>query len=213
MNRAIKFFKWIDPLDRLEKIKDEDSEAYENLEKSGANIGNGPLLVGPMGVIPLTEHNQASKVFNFWMMHSNFDIGFMEKEALEQIPGVETLEIFTRYRARISVGQAFEEKDVLEEIEHVLCPKEKTKVIPKIGEVNDGIKLIQEHLRNRYKFWAIFVLPNGEIDYRTGDSQDIVNDKINEYEGKYSNILKSWEINNDSNQKKSNKRRVQSGAS
>lgn len=215
-NRTIMWKKWIDPFDQEDEfgIEDEDEDeeteiayrdSYEEMEqkhevgqrkptKPGRPVG--PVLVGPLGVIPINESNQPSKVFNFWMGHANFDIGEEEKNIIEATPGVETLDVFTRYRIRLAVGLAFDEEEVLDEIVIRLNPPQPNITAPRKITGIDGIK---KHLDSKYKFWAIFILPDGQLDYRTGDTQDSVKEKIENYPIK-ADVLTSWEVNNDADQ-------------
>jgi hypothetical protein len=50
------------------------------------------------------------------MGHTNFDITRRVAETIEITEGVETLDIYTRYRFRISVGKAFEDSMVMRTI-------------------------------------------------------------------------------------------------
>lgn len=114
--KAIKFEKWEDPMFPFHEDEDDD---YEDRLRKYSN--NGVLtLVGPMGIVPLNERNIPGKTYNFWIIHTNFDIGDKEKSILEKLPGVETLDIFTRYRVRIGIGKVFDEDDVKTEIEKQL---------------------------------------------------------------------------------------------
>jgi hypothetical protein len=199
MNNIL-WLKWIDPFldeddddeeeEETPRWKDSYEEAMEKQEKGGHA---GPVLVGPMGVIPLNEHNQPSKVFNFWMGHANFDITAQVKDLIEKTPGVETLEIYTRYRFRISIGRAFDELKVMDTIKKELCPPS-TKVLPM--STHKSIDKITEHLKNKYKFWAIFKLPDGQLDYCAGDTKDKVQKEIAAYPTK-ADILTSWELGNE----------------
>lgn len=73
-------------------------------------------IVTPMGLIPYDEHNAASRSFNFWTGHTNFNLSAPVAKIIEHADGVETLDIFTRYRFRISVGKLFKPSDVMSEI-------------------------------------------------------------------------------------------------
>ena len=70
----------------------------------------------PMGIIPITEYSTPSKVFNFWMAHTNFDITPKINSLIEKSEGVETLDVFTRYRLRIGIGKAFDTGKVMRQI-------------------------------------------------------------------------------------------------
>lgn len=123
--------KWRDPfgwddieniIDRNEKdsLKDHiENETYEeeNHEKNIVvkNIKDQFVLT-PLGMIPLTENTVSSKIFNFWTGHTIFSISKNISSIIENVVGVETLDVFTRYRFRISVGKAFNDSYVLREI-------------------------------------------------------------------------------------------------
>lgn len=66
-----------------------------------------PMMITPIGMVPYTENTASSKIFNFWTGHCNFNITKKISELIEESEGVETLDIFTRYRFRISIGKAF----------------------------------------------------------------------------------------------------------
>lgn len=77
-------------------------------------------LATPMGFIPLAEWSTPSKVFNFWVAHTNFRMTDEIQDLLDSAPGVETLDIFTPYRWRISIGKAFNGREVKDNIQKLL---------------------------------------------------------------------------------------------
>jgi hypothetical protein len=87
----------------------EESETHENPHKLR-------VIATPMGIMPLTENTDICHIFNFWIGHANFDITKEIVSILETIEGVETLDIFTRYRFRIGVGKAFNDSQVMRNI-------------------------------------------------------------------------------------------------
>ena len=125
--------KWMDPFGRdenpeyhefdnfTEDLDNEDEEPEEN-EKTQSFLANHTIKYGvkviatPMGVIPVNDNTASGKLFNFWMGHTNFDITKKVAETIEKTDGVESLDIYTRYRFRISVGKAFEDSVVMREI-------------------------------------------------------------------------------------------------
>lgn len=74
------------------------------------------VMATPMGIIPVTEYTASGKIFNFWTGHTNFNITEKIATIIEKIDGVESLDIFTRYRFRISVGKAFDDSSVMRNI-------------------------------------------------------------------------------------------------
>lgn len=77
---------------------------------------NIKVIATPMGIIPVTDNTASGKIFNFWMGHSNFNITKKVVSLIEETDGVETLDVFTRYRFRIGVGKAFNDSDVMRSI-------------------------------------------------------------------------------------------------
>jgi hypothetical protein len=200
-NRIIIWEKWIDPFFPEEEVDTEELE--EDYEPRGQQRGPvGRILVSPMGVISVNEHHQASKVF--WVGHTNFDIGPKERDIIEQIPGVETLDIWTRYRFRIAVAQAFVPSTVMHNIATHLCP---VQVV--VSKKQRNIDDLKNHLSEKYLHWAIVILPNGKMDCEHGESIQDVEDKIAKYTE--AEIVKSWEGTDEGkvNTKRSDKRGIQ----
>lgn len=107
--------KWIDPLGTVEELSDIEDETYEyeNQELHNKKIN---AIVTPMGLIPINEHTDCTKVFNFWTGHTNFSISKNIADTISEIDGVETLDIFTRYRFRVAFGKAFVDRDIINSI-------------------------------------------------------------------------------------------------
>lgn len=109
--------KWTDPFGQKSEDLDwpgydDNADSYEEpkankLEKINAIVTN-------MGIIPYNEHTDCSKIFNFWIGHTNFDITKEVSDIIELAEGVETLDIFTRYRFRISIGKSFNDREVMD---------------------------------------------------------------------------------------------------
>lgn len=103
----------------LENLTESDDSAplkieeYLNSKKFGGKI---KVIATPMGMIPLNDNTASSKIFNFWAGHTNFDITHHISHIIELTEGVETLDIFTRYRFRIAVGKAFDDSIVMRQI-------------------------------------------------------------------------------------------------
>lgn len=127
----IKFEKWKDPYG--ENIKDVEMPGFSLPRKNGYNDGydENPVLdtddahLPPaplrfistsMGPIPVTEYTQPSKVFNFWVGHTNFTITEEIFDILDEVEGVEILDVFTRYRFRVGVGKMYVDGNVLRDI-------------------------------------------------------------------------------------------------
>ena len=80
------------------------------------HLSKQKFMITPMGVMPLTENTDSGKIFNFWTGHTNFDITKDIASIIESCDGVESLDIFTRYRFRISIGKAFVDSETMYDI-------------------------------------------------------------------------------------------------
>lgn len=90
-------------------FSDKYEEGLENQEAgdAGRSISFNPIRIvsTPQGFVSLTEHSFASKHFDFWTLHYNHDITKEIAEEIEKCEGVETINIMTRYRARIGFNR------------------------------------------------------------------------------------------------------------
>lgn len=134
MQNLIIWQKWMDPfgsdddeiLDQLEpEFYDEENnpikaegerEVEEGEDKNSKKTSSIRVMATPMGIIPITENTSSSKIFNFWMGHTNFSITHRVAEIIEETEGVETLDVFTRYRFRIAIGKVFTDSSVMKNI-------------------------------------------------------------------------------------------------
>jgi len=163
----------------FEEKYEEHLDAEESEYGHGKNISFNPMRIvsTPQGFVSLTEHSFASKHFDFWTMHYNHDITKEIVEAIEKCEGVETINVLTRYRIRIGFNRpliqygAFDLNVLRKNIENKVlvlgradtdleCYNE---LISFEKSVRDKVKEIRISL-SRSKYWAIYVLPNGEIE-------------------------------------------------
>lgn len=121
--------KWVDPFGQDEEPAEEfdpyvgeydsyiENEENKVTETAAQNISKPVRVIAtPMGIIPMNDNTASGKLFNFWMGHTNFDISKRIASIIEKINGVETLDIFTRYRFRISIGKAFNDSQTMRDI-------------------------------------------------------------------------------------------------
>jgi hypothetical protein len=111
--------KWFDPFgDDEESHTFDDDDVEEDYSIEDQSLLQKPMkaIATPMGIIPYTENTASGKIFNFWVGHTNFDITQIVASAIELADGVETLDIFTRYRFRIGIGKAFDDSKVKTDI-------------------------------------------------------------------------------------------------
>lgn len=121
--------KWQDPIlnnltDISNHMSDDHTNEYEedyNTEEDSSfdqpkSSYKYPIIITPMGILPYNEKTSCDKIFNFWVGHTNFSITKEISNILEESIGVETLDIFTRYRFRIAIGKAFKDSKIMTNI-------------------------------------------------------------------------------------------------
>jgi len=125
--------KWNDPYGdgaEEEMSNDDDtSDGFNELEENGDIILNDledmkksmlqkplKIIMTPAGIVPITEYTTPSKIFNFWTGHTNFSITEDIKDIVEHTEGVETLDVFTRYRMKVGIGKIFSSATVMNTI-------------------------------------------------------------------------------------------------
>jgi len=118
-NHNIIWEKWTDPFgyqdDDINKFIDNDADEIEQdmHEHQPKKIN---AIITSMGIIPYNEYTDCSKIFNFWIGHTNFDITANIADIIQLTEGVETLDIFSRYRFRVAFGKAFVDRDIMNNI-------------------------------------------------------------------------------------------------
>jgi hypothetical protein len=123
--KSIIWEKWRDPflgydeneIDIDNNFLDDDLEDEQNEKIVRPNNDSVRVIATPMGLIPYNEYTASSKIFNFWIGHTNFNISKNIAYLIENTDGVETLDIFSRYRFRIGIGKAFEDREVMRSID------------------------------------------------------------------------------------------------
>jgi hypothetical protein len=114
---------WLDPLEEIEPLPEglqdaieEDGEDYQVMSMTASKA-----IFGAMGYLTATEDNLVAKKFKFWVGQANFSITANIAEVISLVQGVETLDIWTRYRFRVGIGTLFEDKKIMCSIrKHVL---------------------------------------------------------------------------------------------
>ena len=131
IEKTIIWQKWKDPFGERDDDIDVDNEYsnfYEDDDEEDDHISKNKyqeminnkqikVIATPMGIVPINENTASGKIFNFWIGHTNFNITKYIADIIEKTDGVETLDIFTRYRFRIGIGKAFTDSSVMKDIQ------------------------------------------------------------------------------------------------
>jgi len=199
MTKKFRWEKWIDPLnsniDEVEVVpkpidiedmpeyleEDDNSAMLIRDEEEGEELHSvTPMKVAhtKLGMVTLTEYSLLANNFNFYILHTNFDIGIKEASIIEQCPGVETLAVITRYRVKIGFPKSTKPQfnddmwnlSALQmNIEKELMAEDNAETT--FQELSDDLEEARlEASKNRY--WAIIQFPNKTIDTISSDEKN-----------------------------------------
>tara|TARA_R100000005_G_scaffold95213_2_gene75900 strand:+ start:192 stop:674 length:483 start_codon:yes stop_codon:yes gene_type:complete len=128
--------KWVDVYEQEMDALEEEILRQELLEQELEELDDGysayndepelapfnkiKTILTPFGVLPLTEQTLASTHFKFWVGHTNFRLLKKHVLMIENVIGVETVDVMTPYRFRISVAKLFKDRDVMSSVRAVL---------------------------------------------------------------------------------------------
>lgn len=156
----IKWQKW---LDNLEDMVTYDEEGEEIV------IPNKPQIVTIAGIIPTD--------FNFWVAHTDFPITQNTAHIISEVPGVELLDVTTKYRCRIGIGMAFNDHKVKLNIQDALGVRKEH-----LKETENT----KQHITKPY--WAIYTAPNGKTEHFESDNEEEVYTKLELFEKTQSEV-------------------------
>jgi len=200
VKKSISFAKWRDPfipVNQFEEYYPDTDDVDENDiadtktlfddDKPNMSPYKGPIFWGPMGIIPLGNHNLPGKLYNFWVGHTNFDLTKEHLKQLDKVPGIEVVRLMTRYRFWFAIGKQFTPKDVRNAILQELTAEKNISLAP----IN-SILLLTSSAKQRWKQWAVIKSPQGRLDCIGDDEVNKVKNKLEQYEG-YEVVACSWE--------------------
>ena len=119
-NPTIAWEKWNDPMENMSESpdKDEDDDEDEEYEdKPNMEMKLMKCLSTPMGISSIPEESLLSKNINFWVGNTNFNISAGICNIINQASGVETFDVFTRYKFRVGIGKLFNDGPVISKID------------------------------------------------------------------------------------------------
>jgi hypothetical protein len=161
--KKIEWLRWSNPLGGSVEFVPEDTR-----EDEWVSVVR-PVIPTASGLMPVTVYANFAAHFNFWMMHTNFNISKSVLDVLRRVPGVETLDVVARYHARVGFGRCFDDREVRREIGEMLgvtIPAPSRVGPPEVvldRETSERVDMIRASLSGKYRFWAIYVIPNGEV--------------------------------------------------
>lgn len=163
------------------KLKEEDPKpAYDDDDDDCDKIEN--VISTPFGIWRVNDALNPYRQFKLWMGHTNFTIDNDVANVIKHIPGVEILNILTRYRFMIGVGDLFNIRDTRVQIEQELnCNNNELSSIVD-EELKKEVEDLKEELSTKYDKWALYVMPNGSISHTSNKDKDFA-EQLSLYRG------------------------------
>jgi hypothetical protein len=158
------------------KLKDPEEEMEDLFEPEYdddpmSKLPVQDIMQTPLGLWRVNDTMNPYKQFKLWMGHTNFTITSDVVDIIQDIPGVEVLQVMTRYRFIIGVGELFSIRDVRVAIESQLdCNMDIDSMISDQQVLQEVHEL--EKTLSVYDKWAIYVFPNGELDWTHSGEED-----------------------------------------
>ena len=178
-NKEIAWEKWEDDIIQERSREDSKTESVDedSLEESFLEaMENMPIQEVPkvvstaVGIFEIYDRNKPSNQYDCWLGHTNFNISQEVKNCIEIIEGVEVLKVLTRYRFFVGIAKMFDFKKVRVEIEKAACGKHLVNQEESI--LDPETRIVVDDIKSRIssqKWWAIYIFPNGQIDYISSD--------------------------------------------
>lgn len=182
MKKQIKWQQWIDPIAASKaNINTEDIPITNEL------VGK-QLMSTPLGFIgDIQQSLMANNYYDFWILHTNFDITKDIVNCIKVIPGVETLDVFSRYTARVGIARSgfFDSEEVKLKISEGIRTQEQVKKYTELEGLpetvaKEAIDLIN-NLYDKYNNWMILIFPNGNFEtiYSNIDDEEYASNTTN----------------------------------
>lgn len=155
-------------------------EPFQHIQTpEGENIAAFPVFATPFGFVSQKMQPGLKSDMKFYVGDTNFDIGQVEAEIINNSEGVDIFDIFTRYRFRVSPGKCFKAWDVMRNIEINLGCKSKYGLTE--ATIYE-LRALKSNLYAQKKKWIVFVLPNGKYEYYVDNNDNV---KFNNMLAKY----------------------------
>lgn len=176
--KKIAWEKWydVDPNESVniasltQDILNSEDEFSEKEESDGVNIENFMFIKRistPVGAFDPNDNMLPTKMFDCWIGHTNFAITDKELSVLDNVEGIEVLEVMTKYRFFIGIGKLFNFQSVRLNIQHALCGNESNELemtgdITGTSAIFQKINEIMMNVQGRDR-WAVYVGKDGSI--------------------------------------------------
>lgn len=170
--------KWVDPIAEYG-----GDFPLEEEQPFASKLQSLPIMHTPHGPLPITEYSGAGDRFDLWLLHTNFDITPKILQVVANTRGVDSADPVSRYRLRIGFPRVYKGASPIFNVD-----KTKKRVQDNIldyfhAEQNEQMRMfnldvvrkireVRDHLDKNNEYWALYVLPNGQMDVVKSSEMD-----------------------------------------
>ncbi len=180
MKKKFVWEKWNDPLlSNYDEMQWPGYDLDENENKIPIHsVERQPVMHTPFGMISVVQEAFAANQFDFRILHTNFSLTEGIIKIIGKVEGVETLEPYTRYRARIGFpkSELFVTREVMNNIEEAIRNLDRQHQNQLLEELELSVaeEVIEKRneIDKKFDYWAIWVVPNGNIEVLTSNKLD-----------------------------------------
>ena len=168
-----------DPISLLDaNLTEEEIEMMENMLKYAPIEPAQPkVLYTTYGLFAAESMLKPSNRWDCWFCYTSFDITNSMVKNIEEIQGVESIKVLSRYTMFIGIGKLFNSTLVKLDIEDTISDRNDL-----VLEIEETIEMVKTQVSEK-PYWAIFISPTAEIEYIMSDTlDDDYLDDLNKFE-------------------------------
>ena len=168
-----------DPISLLDaNLTEEEIEMMENMLKYAPIEPAQPkVLYTPYGLFAAESMLKPSNRWDCWFCYTSFDITNSMVKNIEEIQGVESIKVLSRYTMFIGIGKLFNSTLVKLDIEDTISDRNDL-----VLEIEETIEMVKTQVSEK-PYWAIFISPTAEIEYiMSATLDDDYLDDLNKFE-------------------------------
>ena len=154
--------------------EDNDIESLGSIALPSDLLSFQPKIIHtPMGMFPEDSILKPSDRWDCWLGYTNFDITNKIADTIENVAGIEALNIIGRYTFFIGVAVLFDIKEVRRDIEESLCEYTEEEILSD-KELVKTVNLVKKQLQS-VDYWSIQVGPGERLSiFRQINSTNLI---------------------------------------
>lgn len=181
-SKEIVWILWEDPMKCLmERMEIDEQFSHLDEDDEFDDMAGFPMMMGQgQQMIPHRNDNMFHFEQETRIGHTNFVMISSMMKTIDSVDGVDHVELISKYRFKIIIAKMFDFSSIRVDIERLLCDKHQdleyhslsiydTENLVLKSDHLSQVKERKQLLNQKYKYWVIYVTPNGNIDYKASN--------------------------------------------